>query len=216
MTPIERLEAVRSRIERHGNPDDNSRRCGICCDSNLLLRIDSTLHWHQRMIVMHHRQRRRNDSVDAVLHLNLLLMRRLKLRRIDESRRRVWILVTVERTNVFLELALDGSRVRTVRTGEVLLSVDLDDVLAQGLLRDEHLTTLGAWNIAYVAVHLDVVVEAALLVRCETALITFHHQHLLVHQHLMAAEEVSCAEGKPQNISTSNCKFNLYSSRGMI
>lgn len=128
----------------------------------------------------------------------------MKLRRIDESHCGVRILVGVERADVFLELALDSSRIGAVRAGEVLLAVDLDDVLAQGLLRDKHLATLGTWNITDVAVHLDVVVEAAFLVRCEAALIALHDQHLLVHQHLVATEEVRCTEDKPQHVSSGN------------
>lgn len=117
----------------------------------------------------------------------------------------------MERADVFLELALDGGRIGAVRAGEVLLAVDLDDVLTQGLLRHEHLAALGTRNIADVVVHLDVVVEAAFLVCRETALIALHDQHLLVHQHLVAAEEVRCTEDKPQHVSLGNSKVPLCS-----
>lgn len=99
--------------------------------------------------------------------------------RLDENY--VCLLARVLQAKMLAELAPSRRRVRAVRARRLLLAVHLDDVLAQRLLRHEHLAAFGARNVAYVVVHLDVVVETALLVRRKVALVALQHRHFVVH-----------------------------------
>lgn len=194
---IDRLEAVRVGIQRHrySNHEGSVGREG---------ELRRVLQRHQGLVL-----RDGNQAVDTRrrrLQLDLSRFRRKRQRmlvRLDENDARL-LARRVVLAEVLVELAPSRCRVRAVRARHLLLAVHLDDVLAQRLFRHEHLAALAARNVAYVVVHLDVVVEPALLVRREVALVALQHRHFVVHQDLMSTEEMSCKSNGDTRFNSTN------------
>ena len=74
--------------------------------------------------------------------------------------------------------------------------MNLDDVLAQGLLCHKQFAALSARDVTDVLMHLDVVIVATAVVRDEAAETAAHHWHLTVHHNLVPTEQVRCKHTK--------------------